>query len=973
MLFRKSILNPTLIIGCLFATSMLAGGVTAQEVDFNRDIRPILSRHCISCHGPDEAHRSADLRLDIRDDALAAIEPEDPESSEMYFRITSDDEGDRMPPPDHGDALTAAEVALVKSWIEQGANYAKHWSFVVPVQKPLPALSVDNDKWARNAIDHFVAAKLASLKLNPSTDAQPARMIRRVALDLTGLPPTKEMVARYVTSPTDETYEAIVDELLAAPTYGEHWAGMWLDLARYADTIGYAEDRNRSIWPWRDWVIRAFHENKPYDEFTIEQIAGDLLPDATSDQKLATAFHRNTLNNTEGGTSDEEFRVIAVKDRISTTVNVWMGLTLRCAECHTHKYDPISHKEYYQFFDFFNQTADSDKNDERPRLEVFPDGRDVEFAKLDQKIAVVKRKIEAVKKEMAKADLIWDRLAPSKAVSRDGATMTVLDDKSIVVTGENPDFDEYKVTFDLPAGTYGGLLLEAIPSKENGGNVGRSSDGNFVLSQIRIESGAGEDRKNLKLSAATADHAQVNFPIKHVIRETLDNKGWAVGHPGEGVQVKRSGVFSFENPIEFKEPTQLSMILTFKSSFNRMTIGKFAVASTSIEKPAEKFQGKNLSPLRQELDKLVKQRNAPVRVPVMVANSSKRQSHIMTRGSYLQPAEEVSAAVMESFHPLPDPGMKNRLGVAQWLVAKKNPLTARVTVNRFWARIFGLGIVETEEDFGTQGLPPSNQELLDWLAVDFQNNGWDVKRLLKQMVTSSAYRQTSVATDDRLDIDPRNVYLSRGPRFRMRAEVIRDQALAVTGLLSHKQFGPPVYPPNPVKVVRSAFTGGTNWVESKGENRYRRAIYTYLKRTSPHPLFETFDMATREVCNMRRIRTNTPLQSFMTLNDRTFIEAAQAMAAKMYQHSDDPRKQIEFGFEMALMRKGDENQVNSVRGLYDKILKQYEADVDEAKLMVDIIDQFGIDRETRDANAAELASLTVAANVILNLDSFLTK
>ena len=631
---------------------------------------------------------------------------------------------------------------------------------------------VNDPTWTRNEIDYFIAANLAKLQLEPSPDAEPRRLIRRLALDLTGLPPTSEMVEQFVDSPTDTTYEKIVDQLLASPDYGEHWTGMWLDIARYADTIGYAEDRHRDIWPWRDWVIRAFDKNMPYDQFTIEQLAGDLLPNPSEDQILATAFHRNTLNNTEGGTSDEEFRVVAVKDRISTTLNVWMGLTLRCAECHTHKFDPISQTEYYQFFDFFNQTEDSDHADDRPKMDVFPDGRDAELARLDEVIALLKEK------------------------------------------------------------------------------------------------------------ASTKEAAR------------------------------------------------------------RLT---------------------------DAMDK----RNSPVRVPIMkeVKPENARKTHVMVRGSFLQPGEQVTAAVMNSFHPLPADAPRSRLGVAHWLISEDNPLTARVTVNRFWARLFGTGIVRSEEDFGTQGSLPTHPQLLDWLAVDFRESGWDVKRLLKQMVMSSAYRQSSAATPERLERDPRNSYLSRGPRFRLRAEVIRDQALAVSGLLSKKKYGPAVYPPNPVKKVRSAFQGETVWNESQGEDRYRRAIYTYLKRSAPHPLFETFDMATREVCNMRRIRTNTPLQSFMTLNDQTFVEAAQALARKMYDSDENRRHRVANGFSIALLRPPSEQQLGTLHELYQTTHADYSEQHGLARKIAGIDDKI----EFRDDTAAELAALTVVANVILNLDAFLTK
>ncbi len=752
-----------------------SSAIRADEIEFNRQIRPILSRHCFVCHGPDEGQRQADFRVDVRDEALAAIEPGDVEGSELFGRITSTDDDERMPPPEHGPALNSDEIDLIGKWIEQGAKYQQHWSFVAPRKPELPTLDKSMLDWTRNEIDYFVAAKFAAMKLTPAPSADPRRLIRRLALDLTGLPPTAEMVERFAQSPTDETYEAIVDQLLASPDYGEHWTAMWLDIARYADTIGYAEDRHRDIWPWRDWVIRAFNNNMPYDQFTIEQLAGDLLPEASSDQILATAFHRNTLNNTEGGTSDEEFRVVAVKDRISTTVNVWMGLTLRCAECHTHKYDPISQKEYYQFFDFFNQTEDADQGDERPRISLFPEGRESEFAKFDAEIAL------------------------------------------------------------------------------------------------------------LKETAAT------------------------------------------------KQETQ-------------------------------------------RLTDAMDQRNRPVLVPIMkeLDPDHARTTHMMVRGSYLQPGEQVSAAVMQAFPPLPAGAPNNRLGVARWLVSDNNPLTARVTVNRFWARLFGIGIVETEEDFGTQGSLPTHPQLLDWLAVDFREHGWDVKRLLKQMAMSSTYRQSAMATRENLELDPRNLYFSRGPRFRLSAEVIRDQALAVSGLLSKKKYGPPVYPPNPVKKVRSAFQGETVWTESEGEDRYRRTLYTYLKRSSPHPLFETFDMATREVCCIRRIRTNTPLQSFMTLNDQTFVEAAQALAQKMYDSASDRRDRIATGFSIALLRPATEQELETLEKLYQLTNAEYAEQHDLARQLAGINEHSRANENDDDASA-ELATLTVVANVILNLDEFLTK
>jgi hypothetical protein len=771
-----------------FFVALLVPGVhfdaCAQDVDFATQIRPLLNRHCLACHGADEEHREADLRLDSFEGATAsAVVPHRPEESELVARISSDDESDCMPPSEHGK-LTAEEIELIRAWIKSGAEYAQHWSFIKPQQSPVPTNPFAG--WGFNEIDHFIGDRLQQVQLIPSAPAEPHRLLRRLSLALTGLPPSDAHVAQWIATPNLETYEQLVDEMLASPAFGEHWAAMWLDLARYADTIGYTEDHPRTIWPWRDWVIRALNSNMPFDQFTREQLAGDLLENATDEQRLATAFHRNTVSNSEGGTIDEEFRVIAVKDRINTTVNVWMGLTMRCAECHTHKYDPISIAEYYQFYDFFNQTEDADRADEEPRMD---------FLSASQKARLLE----------------LDRLIEEKTRA-----------------------------------------------------------------------------------------------------------------PGDVV----------ENP------------------------------ANEVDK------------LDSELEKLKQQRleaSTPVKVPILreLAAGKRRTTHLLTRGSYLNPADEVQAAVPSAFHPLPNGAEQNRLGVAQWLVDLDNPLTARVTVNRFWARIFGRGIVETEEDFGIQGKLPTHPQLLDWMAVDFQQNGWDVKRLLKQMVMSATYRQASHATPERWAGDPQNLFYSRGPRVRLSAEVLRDQALMVSGLLSDTRYGPPVYPPSPIKVIRNSFAGDFVWATSQGENRYRRAIYTFLKRSQPHPLFDTFDMATRQVCSFRRIPTNTPLQSFMTLNDEAFIECAQHLALKMRSHSDDLDKQLTWGLQTALRCPPEADQVAVLKQMVLKILDEYRENPDLAK---DAIGHIRAQAEVLSPlQIAELASLSMAANVILNMDAFLTK
>jgi mono/diheme cytochrome c family protein len=972
--FDNSRIAMNLVFLCLITWPLHT--ISGQEVDFAKQIRPILNQHCLACHGLDKEHREADLRLDNFEDATDfAIVPGDPDGSELFNRISSTDASEVMPPPEHG-SLTAGEIELIRSWIASGAEYTQHWAFVKPQMPQVPASGFKS--WAHNEIDHFIANQLEARHLSPSQHSDWHRLIRRAALDLTGLPPSEEQVRRIVEQPTLKTYEALVDEWLASPAFGEHWAAMWLDLARYADSIGYTEDHERTIWPWRDWVIRSFNENKPFDQFTVEQLAGDLLPDATEDQRLATAFHRNTVSNSEGGTIDEEFRVIAVKDRVNTTVNVWMGITMRCAECHTHKYDPISIQEYYQFYAFFNQTADADRSDEEPRLELITQEQRNRLASLIAEIDEVKRK----NSQSANVTL----LAPLSVLASSKTSWKIHEDQSIGLVGEIPDNEDLSITFTLLPGTHHGLKLEAMPEPKTGNRVGLSDSGNFILSLVKAELGsksgaADKDSpkpKPIAFSDAAADFSQMDYDIHYVIRAEADEFGWAVFGAPDGFASNRTAVLTFAEPIVVDSPTELTVSLLFRSkAWPKHIISRLRMSSINSEQPAEKFRNKELDPYAAQLSELERQQNElanPIRVPIIseLPVDERRTTQLMIRGSYLNPGETVAAAVPASFHAFPAEAPNDRLGVARWLLDAENPLTARVTVNRFWARIFGRGIVETEEDFGTQGSMPTHPDLLDWLATDFQRNGWNVKRLLKQLVMSSTYRQANQTTPDQLRVDPQNLYFSRGPRGRLSAEVVRDQALLVSGLLSQKMYGAPVYPPSPVKKIRNSFAGDFIWHTSTGEDRYRRAIYTFLKRSQPHPLFETFDMSTRQVCSFRRLNTNTPLQSFMTLNDEAFLECAQQLAHRMSKHSTVLDEQLREGLETALRQPADPSQIGTLKKLVARVSQEYALDVSAARTITGIDDQEILEHVTEE-KTVELASLTVAANVILNLDSFLTK
>ncbi|MDG2013122.1 MAG: PSD1 and planctomycete cytochrome C domain-containing protein [Pirellulaceae bacterium] len=939
-------------------------GIICGQIDFNRQIRPILSRHCSSCHGPDEASREADLRLDTFAGATAdlgdyaAVVPGDPQASELMLRIMSDD--DPMPPEDHGARLTKQEIDSLRQWISEGAAFQKHWAFKTPMQPAIPSLP--NQPWAKQPIDAFIYRELQSRGWQPNEAADPARLIRRLALDLTGLPPSREMVERFVAQPNERTYEALVDELLSSPAYGEHWASMWLDLARYADTVGYASDENRTIWPWRDWLIQSLNENKPFDLFTTEIIAGDLLPDPSTEQRLATAFHRNTLNNNEGGTNDEEFRTIAVKDRINTTFNTWMGLTMRCAECHSHKYDPISHTEYYQFLDFFNQTADADRPNETPLLGLRPIGLNAKIEAWDEKIA-------ALRKQQREQPHLWQPLHPVAWASQQGTTLEPQSDLSIQASGLNPDSETWDLKFtpqlDKPITA---IRIELLPDAYHAGRVGRGPDGAVVLTQVNVST----EGQNQPLAKAAADYSQKGFEPVHLIRSQIADAnealGWAVHHPTEGFGKRRTAIVEFKDPLVPKKEREISVQLVFNSQWPRSNGGRIRFSYTTTPGAVEKFQRNQLEPLKQQLQRLVKQRNAEVKVPILaeLPEEKRRQTHLMKRGNFQNLGDPVTAKVPVSFHEFSPDYPINRLGLARWLLQTDNPLTSRVAVNRLWSRLFGKGLVVTEEDFGTQGSPPSHPDLLDWLATDLQSHAWDIQRSLKQMVMSRTYRQASKITAEKLQADPSNTYWARGPRFRLPAETIRDQALAVSGLLSDKMYGPPVYPPNPIKQVTNAFAGADVWTVSPGEDRYRRSIYTFLKRSQPHPLFETFDTSTRDVCSMRRINTNTPLQSFMTLNDEAFVEAAQALAIQMSQ-ADTPALQISRGLEMALVRAAEPAKIPTLLNLYQKSLEQYTETPAEARLMLG-----AFANQHAESQHPHLASLVIVANVILNLDEFLT-
>jgi uncharacterized protein DUF1553/uncharacterized protein DUF1549/cytochrome c len=807
----------------------------ARKISYARDIQPILATNCFLCHGPDVRNRKAGLRLDVREEAIKALKsgaraivPGDPGKSELIARIHAED-SERMPPAKTKKTLKESEKELLRQWIGQGAVYQKHWAFMPPERPAVPAIK--NKGWARNALDHLILARLETEGLQPAPEADRFTLARRVSLDLTGLPPTIEAVDRFVNDPSPDAYEKYVDRVLDSPAYGEHWAHVWLDLARYADSNGYASDALRTIWKYRDWVIDAINANMPFDEFTIEQLAGDLLPRPTTEQILATAFHRNTLTNDEGGTSDEEFRVAAVVDRVNTTMQVWMGITMGCAQCHDHKYDPITQEEYFRLFAIFNQSEDADRADNAPLLPILAPAQQKERKRLESEIAVLEMRI--------------DKLAPQ---------------------------------------------FEAA-------------------------------------------------------RERWEN------------QVKPSD----------RLPKDIRAILNVAPAM-RQAAQKAALAKyyRSIA-PELKKENDRLAEVRRQLAGI-----KPVTTPIMreLPANKKRVTKIHIRGNFLNQGKQVQPGVPVVFPPLLAGQSTDRLALARWLVSPQNPLTARVAVNRYWEQIFGVGLVETPEDFGIRGKLPTHPDLLDWLATEFIARAWDVKKLLRLLVTSATYRQSSRVSPALVQRDPDNRLFARGPRFRASAEVIRDQTLFVSGLLSKKMHGPPVRPPQPKLGLTAAFGGGTDWESSPGEDRYRRALYTQWRRTTPYPSMTTFDAPNRTVCTVNRPRTNTPLQALCSLNDPVYIEAAQALARRIVKEGGATLEtRARHGFRLCLARPPQQTEFKRLVDLYRQAHEKYAANKEAARDMA----SSPLGPIPPGMDAVDLAAWTVVSNVLLNLDEMFAR
>jgi hypothetical protein len=1006
----------------------------AEKIVFNRDIRPILSDKCFHCHGPDEKERKSGLRLDVRDAALKpaesgaiAIVPGTPKLSELIARCLTTDEEDLMPPSKMGKPLTEREKALLQQWVAEGAEYQGHWAFISPVK---PSIS------GPNAIDNLITARLAKEGLKPSPEADRATLIRRVSLDLTGLPPTPAEVDAFEKDPAANAYEKVVDRLLQSPHYGERMAMQWLDFARYADSHGFQTDSSRSMWPWREWVIRSFNENKPFNEFTIEQIAGDLLPNATLDQKVATGFNRNHRINGEGGIIGEEWRIENVIDRVETTGFTWLALSLNCCRCHDHKYDPISQKEFYQLFSFFNNTTDRGTitggsnragGNEPPIVTVADPATATKLAAMQQDIDTAKQQAANVRKDLGKlitawepqalknlseTQNVWSPLQPTQVVSKlanRGAKLTRQSDGSYLASGPNPPKDTYLFDAPMPKEGVTALLLECLPDPSlPNQSLGRNSNGNFVLTDfdVFIQKSGGKPEKQT-LARVAADYSQKGYEIENVIKKDR-GKGWAID--GNSKKDPRRAMFVLQKPLQASECTMLLIRLRHEALSNH-NIGRFRLSAASspsellkldgdtqlatvkgiLEIPAaqrtpqqkseiEKFFTANVdSPIKRANDLLVaKQKaleNAEAKLPnvmVMEEMPQPRDAFILGRGEYDKPTVKVGMGLPAVLSPLPQGAPLNRLGLAKWLVDPANPLTARVWVNRAWEKFFGYGLCKTTENLGSQAEYPVHPELLDWLAVEFMRSGWDMKALQKQLVMSQTYRQQSKVTPELVAKDPENRLLARGPRFRLAGELVRDQALSLSGLLVPKIGGDSVRPymPEGVWDETSKYGNLRGYKADSGEGLYRRTMYTVWKRTAAPPTMLLFDSPSRELCTVKRSRTNTPLQALALLNEVTFVEAARSLAQRLMKEGGATAEaRIAYGYRLVTARAPDADAKRILLAGLNQRLAEFKASPEAASKLITT----GASKPDASLNQTELAAYTLTASVLLNLDRTITR
>jgi Protein of unknown function (DUF1549)/Protein of unknown function (DUF1553)/Planctomycete cytochrome C len=1001
-----------------------------NAVNFSRDVLPILSDNCFYCHGPDEKRRKGNLRLDVREsavaehDGLTAIVPGKVDDSELMTRLLSKDPDEVMPPPKSNHTVTAKQVEILRRWIASGAVWGKHWALEKPLREKPPENGIA-------PIDAFVRAKLPEHGLTPSPEAARYTLIRRVSFDLTGLPPTPEEVDAFVKDPAPNAYERLVERLLRSEHFGERMAMWWLDAARYADTDGYQGDDTRTNWPWRDWVSAAFNRNEPFDQFTIEQFAGDLLPNATPEQKLATCFHRNHMTNGEGGRDPEESRIDYVIDRTNTVGTLWLGLTLGCCQCHSHKFDPISQTDYYSLTAFFNSIDEDGKagHAAKPYLAYrSPYGaRAVEEAR---RLVDERKPVEAEARKAAEApfaEWLTGRLAEVRhgfqawrpligaVESMEGTTLNQEADGAVQSSGPNPRQDDYRVIGRVPVGRVTGLKLEVFPHESNtGGGLSRGASGHFILTDIKVQvrrRGSTQVR-DLNVESAVADYSA--DPKKHngygPIAGVLDDdprNGWST-LDGDAKQT-HTAVFALAEPFVPAADEELIFELRQRSTLGDANIGRFRISVT--DQPGPATQSVEPAPLEElaankiggpsEIDaKLrarlfeqfladyapyaepksaldranrqfseVKKAAGAVEVMVLAERKAPRESNILIRGVWDKKGDKVECNVPPAIAPWPEGEQRSRLGLARWLVSKENPLTARVMVNHLWQLLFGAGLVRTPEDFGLQGERPTHPELLDWLAVELMESGWDVKHMVQLMVSSATYRQSSAMTEAALAKDPENRWLARGSRFRLPAWMLRDAALETAGLLNPAIGGPPVKPFQPPGVWEEIFMGRFRYEPSEGAAQNRRTLYAFWRR-SIAPTF-LFDSAQRRVCEVRPARTNTPLQALTLLNDATYLEASRSLAEGAIRNAKDAPGRLEDIMRRVLARPPHESELAVLKKQLERALDHYRAHPEDASRWL-VAGNAGHVAPPEDTDSAETAAYMLVSSLILNLDEAIT-
>jgi hypothetical protein len=1028
--------------------SVISLASAEDKIDFNRDVRPILADKCLACHGADPKHVEGGLRLDQSETAIAtldsgnrAVVPGQPKDSELVRRIllTVDDEL-RMPPVRSHKNLSPSEIQTLERWIDQGAEYKKHWAFAPPSRTTLPAAP----PWGVNAIDAFVSAKLQAAGLSSSKEASRETLIRRASLDLTGLPPTVAEIDAYTKdpNPTNIAFEKVLDRLLDSPRYAERMTMWWLDGARYADSNGFQSDDQRFMHGWRDWVLNAFQKNMPFDQFTIEQLAGDLLPDATLDQKIATGFNRNNRQNSEGGLIAEEWRIEGVIDRVEATSAVWMALTVGCARCHDHKYDPISQKEMYQFFSYFNNVPESgvaSAGNTAPLLRIPGPSNDAKLTELEGAIAAAAIGVKEAEANVQPAAEAWAanigpkllkstnhwRVLDGELAGRGGSKLTAQSDGIVRVTGKTPAMDVYSLSYKVSEPRkITAIQLEAIAHSSNAANgFGRKGNGNIVLGEFEAELATSSTPDTaakrdtlanpvtavpLKIERAFADYSQANWDISSAI-DGNPATGWALDGLDPTKQITRHAVFVFKEPVVLEIGSRLTIRLKQESLVNH-NLGSFRLSATEESEISESVvsplpeslmaalatpasersteQSKSIvdhyrklseSPVAKSTailesakkEKAEYEKNIPT-VMVMLETPQPRDCFVLVRGQYDKPGEKVTAALPAALPPLPTGAPNNRLGVARWLVDPSHPLTSRVQVNRYWELFFGVGIVKSSENFGMQSQFPSHPELLDWLATEYIRLGWDTKAILKTILMSATYRQSSVVTTESMARDPENRLLARGPRFRLQAELVRDNALAISGLLVEKLGGPPVRPYQPEGIWDEMNVYGNlrNYKHDMDTGLYRRSMYTIWKRTSAPPNMLIFDMPGRELCVVRRSRTNTPLQALSLLNEVTYVEASRGLAERMLIEGGlSSVERIRFAFQLATARTPSERELMTLNAGLERRLLSFQADPESATKLLNV----GEKKPASGIAPVELAAYTITASVILNLDETVTK